>query len=103
MTNAAGSSLAPRLGTAGLVARIALSVFLGIPLLALVWEALNELFAGSWNPSRAGMTGSMADPRGPELSPDEEPVTTGTLFLTMIILMIIGAVWGVAYYLLISR
>ena len=35
--------------------------------------------------------------------PHEEPVTTGTLFLTMIILMIIGAVWGVAYYLLISR
>lgn len=50
MTNAAGSSLAPRLSTAGLVARIALSVFLGIPLLALVWEALNELLAGSWNP-----------------------------------------------------
>jgi hypothetical protein len=50
MTNAAGSSLAPRLSTAGLVARIALSVFVGIPLLALVWEALNELLAGSWNP-----------------------------------------------------
>jgi hypothetical protein len=49
------------------------------------------------------MTGSMSDLRGPGLSPDEEPVTTGTLFLTMIILMIIGAVWGVAYYLLISR
>jgi hypothetical protein len=49
------------------------------------------------------MSGSVSDPRGPDLSPDEEPVTTGTLFLTMIILMIIGAVWGVAYYLLISR
>ena len=34
---------------------------------------------------------------------DDEPVTTGTLFLTMIILMIVGAVWGVAYYLLVSR
>jgi hypothetical protein len=45
----------------------------------------------------------MADPREPGLAPDEEPVTTGTLFLTMIILMIIGAVWGVAYYLLLSR
>ena len=43
----------------------------------------------------------MSDPRDP--ASDEEPVTTGTLFLTMIILMIIGAVWGVAYYLLISR
>jgi hypothetical protein len=38
-----------------------------------------------------------------ELSPEEEPVVTGTLFLTMIILMLIGAVWGVAYYLLVSR
>lgn len=51
MTNAAGSSLAPRLSTAGLVARIALSVFLGIPLLGFVWEALNELLAGEWRPS----------------------------------------------------
>lgn len=50
MTNPAGSSLAPRLSTAGLVARIALSVFVGIPLLGLIWEALNELLAGSWNP-----------------------------------------------------
>lgn len=45
----------------------------------------------------------MSDSREPGLPSDEEPVTTGTLFLTMIILMIIGAVWGVAYYLLISR
>lgn len=49
MTNPAGSSLAPRLSAAGLVARIALSVFVGIPLLGLAWEALNELLAGSWN------------------------------------------------------
>jgi hypothetical protein len=50
MTDATGSSLAPRLGTAGLAVRIALSVFLGIPLLGLVWEALNELLAGQWRP-----------------------------------------------------
>lgn len=43
------------------------------------------------------------DPEATELSPEEEPVVTGTLFLTMIILMLIGAVWGVAYYLLVSR
>lgn len=50
MTNPAGSAPAPRLSTAGLAARIALSVFVGIPLLGLAWEALNELLAGSWNP-----------------------------------------------------
>lgn len=50
MTNTAGNALAPRLGTAGLVVRVALSVFVGIPLLGLVWETLNELLAGSWNP-----------------------------------------------------
>ena len=53
-------------------------------------------------PASAPATGSN-DPSETELSPEEEPVTTGTLFLTMIILMIIGAVWGVAYYLLLSR
>lgn len=52
--------------------------------------------------SPAPATGS-TDPDQTELSPEEEPVTTGTLFLTMIILTIIGAVWGVAYYLLVSR
>jgi flagellar biogenesis protein FliO len=32
-----------------------------------------------------------------ELPPQEEPVVTGTLFLVMIILMIIGAVWVIMY------
>ena len=43
------------------------------------------------------------DPGATELAPEEEPVVTGTLFLTMIILMLIGAVWAVAYYLLVKR
>jgi flagellar biogenesis protein FliO len=38
-----------------------------------------------------------ADPGKTELSPEEEPVVTGTLFLVMIILMIIGAVWVIMY------
>jgi hypothetical protein len=46
---------------------------------------------GSPNPERTGLT------------PEEEPVTTGTLFLTMVILTVIGAVWAVAYYLLLHR
>lgn len=33
----------------------------------------------------------------------DEPVTTGTLFLTMIILMIIAGLWVVAYAILLER
>lgn len=43
------------------------------------------------------------DPRETELAPEEEPVTTGTLFLTMIILMIIGAIWITIYLRLVGR
>jgi hypothetical protein len=50
----------------------------------------------------APATGS-TDPLKTELAPGEEPVTTGTLFLTMIILMIIGAVWVIAYRMLLDR
>lgn len=46
---------------------------------------------------------SGTEPQGADFPPEEEPVTTGTLFLTMIILMIIGAVWIVVYRLLLSR
>ena len=47
------------------------------------------------HPSHPG-TGS-DDPRDTELAPEEEPVTTGTFFLTLIILMIIAAVWIIMY------
>jgi hypothetical protein len=47
------------------------------------------------HPSHPG-TGS-ADPQLTELRPEEEPVTTGTVFLTLIILMIIAAVWITMY------
>ena len=40
---------AQRLSAAALVARIAVAVVLGIPLLAVVWETLNELIAGHLN------------------------------------------------------
>ncbi len=43
------------------------------------------------------------DPAATELAPDEEPTTTGTLFLTMILLMIIGAVWIIMYYRLVTE
>jgi hypothetical protein len=44
-----------------------------------------------------------ADPPTPNLAPEEEPVTTGTLFLTMIILMLIGAIWVIVYRMLLWR
>ena len=52
------------------------------------------------DPSRS--TGS-DDPSATELNPEEEPRTTGTLFLVMIILMIIGAVWIIMYLRLLDR
>ncbi|NLG63874.1 MAG: hypothetical protein GX539_16670 [Candidatus Cloacimonetes bacterium] len=47
-------------------------------------------------------TGS-ADPLDTELRPGEEPTTTGTLFLVMIILMIIIAIWVILYLRLLDR
>ena len=47
-------------------------------------------------------TGS-SDPRDTELLTGEEPTTTGTLFLVMIILMIIVAVWVILYVRLLER
>jgi hypothetical protein len=52
--------------------------------------------------AKAPATGT-ADPSRTEMAPGEEPVTTGTLFLTMIILMIIGAVWVIMYAMLLDR
>jgi flagellar biogenesis protein FliO len=51
---------------------------------------------------RANTTGSDR-PEDTELSPDEEPRATGTLFLVMIILMIIVAVWVIMYMRLLDR
>jgi hypothetical protein len=53
-------------------------------------------------PARTPATGS-ADPRDTELAPEEEPITTGTLFLTIVLLMIIGGIWIVAYGFLLNR
>ncbi|HEX6927272.1 MAG TPA: hypothetical protein VF167_17740 [Longimicrobiaceae bacterium] len=47
-------------------------------------------------------TGS-SDPADTELLPEEEPTTTGTLFLVMIILMIIAAIWIILYVRLLER
>jgi hypothetical protein len=51
---------------------------------------------------RAPPTGSNR-PEATEITPEEEPRATGTLFLVMIILMIIGAVWIIMYLRLLDR
>src|SRR5690606_10268698 len=51
---------------------------------------------------RAPATGSDYPP-DTEIMPGEEPVTTGTVFLTAIILMIIVAVWVILYTYLLDR
>jgi hypothetical protein len=38
-----------------------------------------------------------------ELPPEEEPVTTGTLFLMILFLVGIAAVWGIMYLRLLER
>jgi len=47
-------------------------------------------------------TGS-TDPGETELFLEDEPTATGTLFLVMIILMIIAAVWVILYLRLLER
>lgn len=53
-------------------------------------------------PGSAPATGS-DDYWATELTKEEEPVVTGTLFLVIIILMIIGAVWVIMYLRLLDR
>ena len=46
---------------------------------------------------------SPAEEGGAELAPGEEPVVTGTLFLTLIFLMMIFGFWVLFYLLLLDR
>lgn len=55
--------------------------------------------AAARRPPSTGAT----DPSKAELAPGEEPVVTGTLFLTLILLMIIGAIWVIVYARLLDR
>lgn len=50
----------------------------------------------------APATGS-TDPDDTELRPEEEPNTTGTLFLMIIFLMMIFGFWALMYTLLLNR
>ncbi len=53
-------------------------------------------------PERAPATGS-TDPRDTELRPEEEPVVTGTLFLTLLFLMLIFGFWAMMYMIMLNR
>ena len=44
-----------------------------------------------------------SDPADTDLAPEDEPVTTGTFFLTLVILMIIAAVWVIMYRRMLSH
>jgi hypothetical protein len=52
--------------------------------------------------ANAPATGS-TDPDATEITPDTEPNASGTLFLMLVLLIIIGAVWVVMYRLLLQR
>lgn len=42
--------------------------------------------------------------RGPtELRPEEEPTTTGTLFIMVLFLMALGGMWAIMYITLLNR
>jgi hypothetical protein len=43
------------------------------------------------------------DPGATDFTPADEPVVTGTLFLTFLLLVVIGGVWVVVYRLLLNR
>lgn len=42
-------------------------------------------------------------PPEPELSPEVEPVTTGTLFILLVFLMALAGLWGIMYLTLLGR
>lgn len=53
-------------------------------------------------PGSAPATGT-SDYFAIELLPEEEPALTGTLFLVIVLLMIIAAIWGILYFRLLER
>lgn len=51
-----------------------------------------------------GRTDDQPQERGPtELSPEEEPTTTGTLFIMVLFLMALAGLWAIMYFTLLNR
>jgi hypothetical protein len=54
-------------------------------------------------PAHDGPTPPPDDPTGHDLSPEEEPTTTGTLFIMVLFLMALAGMWGIMYFTLLNR
>jgi hypothetical protein len=54
-------------------------------------------------PGTASPATGVMDPEEGHIRPGEEPVAIGTMFLMIIFLMMIGALWGVVYLMLLNR
>lgn len=52
--------------------------------------------------NKAPATGSTS-PKDTEIAPEEEPVVTGALFLSMVMLMLIAGAWAVMFLTLLDR
>lgn len=50
----------------------------------------------------APATGS-TDPKDTELRPEEEPIVTGTLFLSLLFLMMVFGFWLMMYLIMLNR
>jgi hypothetical protein len=53
-------------------------------------------------PAHEGTT-SADEESADELSPEEEPTTTGTLFIMVLFLMALAGMWGIMYFTLLNR
>lgn len=51
----------------------------------------------------AGSAHTEDESREARLAPEEEPVTAGTLFIMMLFLMALAAMWGLMYLTLLER
>ena len=65
--------------------------------------AAGEIPAPAPTPATTAPATGSWEPLATELAPGEEPVVTGTLFLTMIMLMIIAGIWFIMYGRLLHR
>jgi hypothetical protein len=97
-------------------------IMVGTPLVAYLWETLNQLLAAQVNPRRLLISAPLlvvflallwfggrtflalfAPPPEPGQPSGEEPVVSGTLLLTAFILMFMFGAWFMMYVLLLNR
>lgn len=113
-------------GAVPLLIFLTVVVVVGSPLFAYLWETLNQVLSGHFPVGRIAVTvpillafvallwfaargfARVAPPgpadmaRAPEAAP-EEPVVTGTLLLTSVILIFVFGTWIILYLVLLSR